>query len=91
MASEKFGSAQEDTAVSELIEVPMVKCDANDYQDQSIADAFYQGQYYCPNFSLEDELYQNWYYKESSWLRWAVERCDNATNSIPCKSKEEID
>ena len=73
------------------MEVPMVKCSAEEYQDQSIADAFYQGQYYCPEFGVEDELYNNFYYKESSWLRWEVVRCDNETNNIPCAPKEEID
>lgn len=69
----------------------MIKCDAKKYQDDSLTEAFYQGQYYCPDFGEEDQLYQNYYYTESSWLRFEVQRCDPQTNNIPCASREDID
>ena len=50
----------------------MVKCDMGEYQSDFVTQKYYQGQYYCPEFSEQDELYNNYRYEESSELRWEV-------------------
>lgn len=75
---------------SNYIEVPMIKCD-NQYMPQILKDNDYPGQFYCPDFEEEQELFANYLYQDHSYFRLAFERCNNETIGITCATKEQID
>ena len=74
----------------ETVRVPLIKCE-NPYLPKSIIDWGYYGQFYCPDWSDEDILWNNYYYKDNSWLRWTIERCQDDDSAVPCATKDEID
>ena len=70
-------------------EVPLIKC-TNEYIPSNIVESDYFGQYYCPDFDENAQLWTNFYYDENTWIRWTMEKCDNATSKVTCVSDQDI-
>ena len=77
--------------VVETINVPWVPCDGPPEIPQNVKDIDYPGKYYCPDYGENDKLLNNYYYADSAWMRWTIERCNDNDTQVTCNSTENID
>jgi hypothetical protein len=73
-------------------EVPMVPC-TNDWIEPNVAEIWYPGTVYCPDWSDRHVLFATYRHNIFSWVRFAVKKCDREARALEgkeCASDEEI-
>lgn len=63
--------------IDQKLEIPLVKCTGKPIVTDKLKKTWYYGQFYCPDFSDQHYMYQNYFNDVSSWLKFRIDKCNS--------------